>query len=79
MGIALCQDSCPLVWERKLLPKEGQMARYSAQVRNTILRKLLPPENRSARELAQEYGVTVATIYGWKAHLNRGTLRRDEG
>ena len=55
------------------------MARYSAQVRNTILRKLLPPENRSARELAQEYGVTVATIYGWKAHLNRGTLRRDEG
>jgi len=55
------------------------MARYSAQFRNTILRKLLPPENRSARELAQEYGLTVATIYGWKAQLKRGTLGRDEG
>ena len=55
------------------------MARYSAQFRNTILRKLLPPENRSARELAQEYGVTVATIYGWEAQLNLGMLRMNEG
>ncbi|OPY85238.1 MAG: hypothetical protein A4E65_00165 [Syntrophorhabdus sp. PtaU1.Bin153] len=53
------------------------MARCSAQFRNTIPRKLLPPENRYARELSQEYGITVATIYGWKAQLKR--LRMDEG
>ena len=43
------------------------------------MRKLLPLENRSARELSQEYGVTVAMIYGWKAQIKFGTLLMDEG
>ncbi|HON14325.1 MAG TPA: hypothetical protein PLB48_09010 [Treponema sp.] len=41
------------------------MARYSAQIRNTILKKLLPPENRTAASLAREYNIAVTTIYGW--------------
>ena len=55
------------------------MARYSAQIRNTILKKMLPPESRSAAELSTEYGVSVATIYGWKARMNNGTLKVDDG
>ena len=40
------------------------MPRYSAQFRNTVLKKLLPPEGRSALSLAREYNLSVGTIYG---------------
>ena len=55
------------------------MARYSAQIRNTILKKLLPPENRTAASLAREYNIAVTTIYGWKAKMKHGTLQGDDG
>ncbi len=55
------------------------MPRYSAQFRNTILKKLLRPESRSVLSLAREYNLSVATIYGWKARMQKGTLRVDEG
>lgn len=55
------------------------MARYSAQFRNTILKKLLPPENRTAVSLAREYNLSVTTIYGWKARMKHGTLGVEEG
>lgn len=50
------------------------MAKYSAQFRNSILKKMMPPGNRSAVDLAAEYGITVSTIYNWKARMNNGTL-----
>ncbi|MDF1568732.1 MAG: transposase, partial [Spirochaetaceae bacterium] len=55
------------------------MSRYSAQFRNTVLKKLLPPESRSALSLAKEYNLSVATIYGWKSKIRNGTLQVDEG
>jgi transposase len=55
------------------------MPRYSAQFRNTVLRKLLPPESRTAGSLAAEYGLSIGTIYGWKAKMNNGTLQVDDG
>ena len=55
------------------------MARYSAQIRNVILKKLLPPENRTAASLAKEFSISVSTIYEWKAKLNHGTLHHEEG
>ena len=55
------------------------MARYSAQIRNTILKKLLPPENRTAASLAREYNISVTTIYGWKAKMKHGTLHGEDG
>ena len=55
------------------------MARYSAQFRNNVLRKLLPPLSKTVGEVAAEYGISTATIYGWKAKLNDGTLQVDEG
>jgi transposase len=55
------------------------MSRYSAQFRNTVLKKLLPPESRSALSLAKEYNLSVATIYGWKSKMRNGTLEVDDG
>ena len=55
------------------------MDRYSAQIRNTILKKLLPLENRTAASLAREYNIAVTTIYGWKAKMKYGTLQCDDG
>lgn len=55
------------------------MPRYSAQFRNTILKKILPPENRSALSVAKEYHISVTTLYGWKARMKAGTLTLEEG
>ena len=50
------------------------MQRYSQQFRNMILHKMIGPQKRKAADLAAEYGVSLATINGWKAKLNHGTL-----
>ncbi len=55
------------------------MPRYSAQFRNTVLRKLLSPESRSVVEVAREYNLSVSTVYGWKVKMNNGTLQVDDG
>ena len=55
------------------------MAGYSAQFRNNVLRKLLPPQGKSVGEVAREFGLSTATIYGWKAKMNDGTLEVDDG
>lgn len=55
------------------------MPRYSAQFRNSILKKMMSQENRSAADLATEYGIKVSTIYNWKARMNNGTLQVDDG
>ena len=50
------------------------MQRYSVQFRNTILQKMIGPEKRKAADLSEEFGVSAATIYGWKSKLKDGTL-----
>lgn len=55
------------------------MARYSAQFRNNVLRKMLPPQSKTVGEVAAEFGLSTATIYGWKAKMNDGTLQVDDG
>ena len=55
------------------------MARYSAQFRNNVLRKLLPPQSKTVGEVAAEFGISTATIYGWQARMNNGTLQVDDG
>ena len=50
------------------------MQRYSVQFRNTILQKMIGPEKRKAADLSKEFGVSAATIYGWKSKLKDGTL-----
>ena len=50
------------------------MQRYSVQFRNTILQKMIGPEKRKAADLSEEFGVSLATIYGWKLKLKDGTF-----
>ncbi len=50
------------------------MQRCSVQVRNTIMQKMIGPEKRKAADLSEEFGVSAATIYGWKSKLKDATL-----
>ena len=42
------------------------MPRYSDERREAVLRKMLPPHNRSVVELAEEEGISAATLYLWR-------------
>ncbi len=41
------------------------MGRYSEERKAAVMRKLLPPENRVVPEVAQEEGISDATLYTW--------------
>ena len=41
--------------------------RYSAEQKEAILKKMLPPQNKSIKALAEEVGVSEATLYHWRA------------
>lgn len=40
--------------------------KYPEERREAVLRKLLPPHNRTIKSLAEEEGISVATLYGWR-------------
>jgi len=40
--------------------------RYSAERKEAVLKKMLPPENKTIKELAQEEGISEATLYNWR-------------
>ena len=51
---------------------------YPSERKEAILRKMLPPNNKSVRELAQEEGISEATLYNWrKAARAEGRLLPD--
>ena len=52
--------------------------RYSAERKEAVLKKMLPPNNRSIREIAEEEGISEATLYNWrKAARAEGRLLPD--
>ncbi len=52
--------------------------RYSAERKEAVLKKMLPPNNRSIREIAEEEGISKATLYNWrKAARAEGRLLPD--
>jgi transposase-like protein len=52
--------------------------RYSAERKEAVLKKMLPPNNRSIREIAEEEGISEATLYNWrKAARAEGRLLLD--
>jgi len=54
------------------------MKRYSPERKEAVLKKMLPPHNRSIPELAQEEGISEATLYNWrKAARAAGRLLPD--
>lgn len=38
---------------------------YSAERKESVLKKMLPPSNRSVSEVSKEEGIQVATLYNW--------------
>lgn len=49
------------------------MAQYSAERRESVVRKLLSDPDRPIRELSQETGVSTWTLYDWRRQaLNQG-------
>ena len=42
------------------------MPRYSDERREAVVAKLLPPRNLPVREVAQQEGISEATVYKWR-------------
>ncbi|MBB3192428.1 transposase [Halomonas cerina] len=52
---------------------------YSDERREAILKKLLPPHNRTVAEVAQEEGISAATLYNWRKKARQvGRLLPDQ-
>jgi transposase-like protein len=53
--------------------------KYSDERREAILKKLLPPHNRTVAEVAQEEGISAATLYNWRKKARQaGRLLPDQ-
>jgi len=39
---------------------------YAPERKEAVLKKLLPPHNRTVKQLAQEEGISEATLYSWR-------------
>jgi len=51
------------------------MARYSPERKEAILKKMAPPHNMTVAELANQEGISTATLYNWrKAARVRGNV-----
>ena len=44
--------------------------KYSDERKEAVLKKLLPPHNRTVAEVAEEEGLSAATLYNWSALKN---------
>jgi len=52
--------------------------RYSPERKESVLKKMMPPSNRSISQLAQEEGISVATLYNWRSEArSKGILMPD--
>ena len=52
--------------------------RYSPERKEAVLRKMMPPHNRSIKQLAQEEGISEATLFAWRKQArDRGLLLPD--
>ena len=51
---------------------------YSPERKEAVLKKMLPPNNQSIAALAQEEGISDATLYNWRQQArNEGRLMPD--
>ena len=56
------------------------MARYSQERKQAILAKLLPPYNQTPKEVSDQEGVSLATLYKWRREAReQGTCVPDAG
>jgi transposase-like protein len=51
------------------------VSRISAERKESIVKKLLPPYSRAVKEIAEEEGISTATLYYWRKQLrNSGVV-----
>lgn len=49
--------------------------KYSEERKEAVLKKLLPPHNRTVAQLAEEEGISTASLYNWRKQArSRGRL-----
>ena len=49
--------------------------KYSEERKEAVLKKLLPPHDRTVAQLAEEEGISTATLYNWRKQArSRGRL-----
>jgi len=54
--------------------------RYSNERREAVLKKLFPPNNRTVADVAEEEGISAATLYKWRREArSQGRLLPDGG
>ncbi|MGF1612582.1 MAG: transposase, partial [Gammaproteobacteria bacterium] len=52
--------------------------RYPKERKEAILKKMLPPNNKTIKALAEEEGISQATLYSWRnAARAKGRLMPD--
>lgn len=49
------------------------MTKYSAELKEQMVRKLMPPSNRSVAAVSRETGISAPSLYAWKKQF------RDQG
>ena len=42
------------------------MARYSEELKASVVQKMMPPNNVPVAQLSRETGITEATLYTWR-------------
>ncbi len=56
------------------------MARYSTEMKASVIQKMMPPNNVSIAQLARDTGITDATLYTWRKHAkNQGVAVPGDG
>ena len=77
----LCQGSCPRPGSTFLYFSGGRDRPdmgYSPERRSAVLKRMLPPNNMAIRQLAQEEGISAATLHKWRAQARgKGQLLPD--
>lgn len=53
--------------------------RYSPERKESVLRKMMPPHNRSIKQLAQEEGISEATLFNWRKKAREKGLLLPDG
>lgn len=54
--------------------------KYSEERKRSVLAKLSPPHNRTIKEVSEEEGLSLATLYSWRRQAReRGELFPDAG
>ena len=53
--------------------------RYSPERKEAVLSKMMPPHNRTIKDIAQEEGISEATLFNWRKEAREKGLLMPDG